>query len=388
MNILVLTDIIQAPILTKQKRENDVLFTTAELHEKMQKDVKFTFVFIVPYSNFFLSKFSKFWNEYKTFKDLGKFNYKNRLIEIIPVPTFKGRFKSALFSLAYIINRRKLERIIKENKIDLVHAHNVRLDSGMAYELYKRFKIPYVITSRELGTIKLDGYIKKCLTEAKAVLSLAPTQNKLAKLLNKNAFVVPHGVDSRFLETEKVYIRNSEPVRIVTMCRLLRWKNIDKVLLALEKIQHGFIYDVYGEGPDEQRLQDILSTLSIRSSVNFKGYIPYEKVPETLVNYDLFVMPSYKEKFGRVYIEAMACGLPVIGAKNCGIDDYIEEGVQGFTVNHRDVEELTNVLNKFITNKTLAITLGRNAKTYSKNFPWEVIIKKIDCIYRNAISKQ
>jgi len=387
MNILVLTDIIPAPILTKQKRENDVLITTADLHEHMQKDVKYTFVFIVPYSNFFFSLISKKWKEFVDFRRLKSFQYKNRTIEIITVPNIlrNGLFKSVLIPIGYFMNRKKLKRIIKDHDIDIVHAHTIKSEAGIAHQLYKRFKIPYVITTRELGTVEVDRSIKKYISNAKAIISQGYLQKTMADQLHENSYLLPHGVDSRFLTKEKIYSRDTAPLRIVTLSRLLVWKNIDKVLLALEKIQHGFIFDIYGDGPAEEGLKDLLSKLTIQPYVNFKGYIPYEEVPDMLVNYDLFILPSYKEKFGRVYIEAMACGLPVIGAKTCGMDGYIQEGVHGFTVNHKDVDEISNVINKFISDDTLKITLGKNAKKLAEAFPWEEIINKLDCIYKNAI---
>src|SRR5690606_1249079 len=136
---------------------------------------------------------------------------------------------------------------------------------------------------------------------------------------------------------EKIY--NDGPVlKIVTMARLLDWKNIDKVLYALKNIGAGFTYDIYGDGPEFKHLERIVQESGLQDKVQFKGFVPYDLVPQTMAEYDLFVLPSYKEWFGRVYIEAMACGLPIIGSRRTGMDGYITEGEQGFLVDHTNLD--------------------------------------------------
>jgi len=387
MNVLVLTDILPAPILTKKRQENDVLITTATFHENLHPDVKYIFVFVVTYSNFFLSLISNKWKEFKQFKGLGKYNYQGREIEIIAVPNFKedGPFKAMFINIGYYINRKKLKQLITASSIDLVHAHQIKTDAGIAYNLYKDLGIPYVVTSRKLGKLTLGKTLKEYLSSAKAIINLGYEQKAIADQHNKHSYLVPHGIDQHFLARERKYDPVKQPLRIVSLCRLLKWKNIDKVLLALENVQHDFTYDIYGDGPDLERLQSLLSESTISAKVNFKGYIPYHDVPGTLMKYDLFVLPSYREMFGRVYIEAMACGLPVIGAKNCGIDGYIENGVQGFLVNHLDIQEITHTINRFMEDDALKITMGKNAKNLSNDFSWVQVIDKVDSIYRQSL---
>ena len=392
MNILVLTDVLPAPILSAKKLENDVLIMTADFHENQKSDVHYTFVFVASYSNFLLSKVSNKWKELQQFRALERYEIRGRKVEIITVPNFKedGPFKSLLIRIGYHMNRQKLKRLLTHHQIDLVHAHDIKLNAGIAYHLYQDFKVPYVVTSRKLGKLKLGKTLVNYLEMAKAVINLGYSQQRIAEQHNPQSYIVPHGVDNRFLSQQKAYCednklcRGNHPLRLVSLCRLLKWKNIDKVMLALEQLEGDFIYDIYGEGPDEERLQSILATLKIRDRVNFKGHIPYKQVPETLVKYDLFVLPSYREMFGRVYIEAMACGLPVIGARDCGVDGYIQNGVEGFLVNHLDIQALARVIKKFMVEPKLKMTMGKNAKAFSTAFSWKEVIKKIDGIYRQS----
>src|SRR5690606_32504327 len=113
-----------------------------------------------------------------------------------------------------------------------------------------------------------------------------------------------------------------------------------------------FIFDIYGDGPEKEALEALVSKLGLSDRIFFKGYIANQILPEILIQYDIFMMPSYPETLGRVYFEAMACGLPVIGSVGTGIDGLIEDGVQGFLVDTRDNgfnDKINSILSKIIS---------------------------------------
>lgn len=385
MNVLILTNVIPAPILPTKKRENDVLLKTAALHEAMHQDVHYTFVYVL-YTSFFAKWLPKH-KEHRDFLDLKTFSADNRTIEIISVPRFKwnAQLWSVYMRLAYMINRKKLHRIVKDNKIDLIHAHNIMADAGVAYHLSKHFNIPYVVTSRQMGKGKLDRHIIKFMRHAKALISLSHQERKACNPFNKHSYVIGHGVERPFLEQQKAY-EETKVLKIVTMARLLDWKNIDKVLYALDNIGNGFTYDIYGDGPELEHLKNIVKLSKIKDKVQFKGFISYDLVPQTLAQYDLFVLPSYKEWFGRVYIEAMACGLPIIGSRKTGMDGYITAGEQGFLVDHTNLDDLQQNIKKFVDDPALKVTMGQKAKAFAQDFTWDNAIGKIDRLYRDVIA--
>jgi teichuronic acid biosynthesis glycosyltransferase TuaC len=385
MDILVLTDVIPAPILASKVRENDVLVRTAEIHESKHKDVHYTFVFVLHTSMLSHLKLSN--NEHKSFLNLKQFEYAGRTIEIISVPSFKwnSRLWSAYVKLAYFMSRNKLRRIVKENNVDVIHAHNFLADLGIAYELSKDLNIPYLVTARKTGLMNsIEKHIVKFSAKAKCMISLGLYEKNLCAKMNPNCHLIPHGIDDRFLLQEKEY-HSHKILKIVTVARLLFWKYIDQVILALDQIKEGFTYDIYGDGPYMDTLKALVEQTSIKDKVTFHGFLDYDAVPETLAKYDLFVLPSFRELFGRVYIEAMASGLPIIGAKTTGMDGYITEGEEGFLVDHTNVNELQWAINRFVTNEDLKIIMGRKAKELSKHFSWDAVITKLDTLYRDAV---
>lgn len=385
MNVLLLTNVIPNQFLAKKRRENDVLLKFAALHENAHKDVQYTFVYVL-FTSFFTWWLPKY-KEHKDFLDLKSFKADNRHVEIIAVPRYKWNAKlwSFYMRMAYLLNRKKLNRIVRENKIDLIHAHNIKADAGVAYYLSRHFNIPYLITSRQMGKGKIDRHMMKFMAEAKAMISLSYQEKQASDRFNKKSYVIGHGVEEPFLRQQKEYTASKE-LKIVTMARLLDWKNIDKVLYALENIKEGFTYDIYGDGPELENLNNIIKGLSIAGKIQLKGFIPYDQVPQTMAKYDLFVLPSYKEWFGRVYIEAMACGLPIIGSRKTGMDGYITEGEQGFLVDHTNLDDLQQAIQKFITDESLKIVMGKNARAFAQNFTWEAAINKIDRLYRDVVA--
>jgi glycosyltransferase involved in cell wall biosynthesis len=387
MNILVLTDTLPAPILAKKIRENDVLVTTADLHEQMYQDVNYTFVFLL-YTSFFTHIFPEY-KEHKEFLDLKSYKLKNRKIEIIAVPTFiKSNIFWALYmKFAFLRNRSKLGKIIRENNIDVIHAQDMLTNLGIAYQINKFFKIPFVVTSRHLARADhIKPHIQKFAAKAKGVINLGSFEKNLSAYLHPKSHLISHGINDRFLNQPKKF-NVGKTLKIVTVSRLLDWKNIDQIILALDQIKEGFTWHIYGDGPYLGTLKELVAQSSISNKVFFQGHIDYNLVPQTLAKYDLFVLPSFRELFGRVYIEAMACGLPIICAKNTGMDGYITEGEHGFLVNHKAVSELRDAIKRFISDENLKVTMGKKAQAFAKEFSWDVVIRKLDDVYRGVLTE-
>ena len=96
-----------------------------------------------------------------------------------------------------------------------------------------------------------------------------------------------------------------------------------------------------GRGDDQPRLKKLSRDLGIEEKVIFAGFVP---TPELVSHYqvcDAYIMPS-QEGFGIVYLEAMACGKPVLSGDNDGSADPLQDGHLGWRVPHRDVDAVAN----------------------------------------------
>ena len=83
-------------------------------------------------------------------------------------------------------------------------------------------------------------------------------------------------------------------------------------------------------------LRSVAQTFDVAGRVIFAGKVPHEELPDYFRTADVFVMPSVKEGFGIVFLEAAACGLPVIGGNRDGSVDALADGVIGTLVDPED----------------------------------------------------
>ncbi|MBW4092020.1 MAG: glycosyltransferase family 4 protein [Proteobacteria bacterium] len=136
----------------------------------------------------------------------------------------------------------------------------------------------------------------------------------------------------------------------VTVCRLLEKKGIDHALRAFATIVAEFPdcrFLVVGEGGFRDRLVVLAATLGVAERVVFTGLVAEEELVDHYRLGDVFVMPNRElangdtEGFGLVFLEANACGLPVVAGNAGGSPDAVSDGVNGLVVDGRDVGAIT-----------------------------------------------
>jgi glycosyltransferase involved in cell wall biosynthesis len=145
--------------------------------------------------------------------------------------------------------------------------------------------------------------------------------------------------------------------------RLKKEKGIFELIEAFKNVseQHNDVALLI-VGPDEEELkQELVSRLE--TSKEFVRFIDFTKVPEQyMAASDVFVLPSYREGFGSVIIEAASCGLPSIGSNIYGLSDAIKVEETGFLVPVRSSKPLEEVMLKLVNNDKLRNEMGTNAR--------------------------
>jgi glycosyltransferase involved in cell wall biosynthesis len=102
---------------------------------------------------------------------------------------------------------------------------------------------------------------------------------------------------------------------------------------------------------------------------------------------DLFVMPSWDEGFGIVYLEAMAHGKPVIACRGQGIEDVIVDGETGLLVEPKDLESLKEAMIRLLTDRRLAEDMGRKGRqVVLSDFTWEKSAQKLLKVYKEVLT--
>ena len=158
-------------------------------------------------------------------------------------------------------------------------------------------------------------------------------------------WILPDTVDGEVFRPIRRRKLPDGPV-LLTVARLdssERYKGVDCVLSTLAKIRvqfPGVRYIVAGRGDDRPRLEALAHGYGVADCVEFLGYVPDENLPQLFSEADVFVMPSQKEGFGIVFLEALACGVPVIAGNRDGSADALLDGRLGLLVDPDDTGQL------------------------------------------------
>jgi glycosyltransferase involved in cell wall biosynthesis len=126
-----------------------------------------------------------------------------------------------------------------------------------------------------------------------------------------------------------------------------RYKGQDRVirvLADLERASGPLCYIVAGSGDDRPRLEQLARECNVSHLVQFAGFVPDEEIQDHYRLADVFVMPSTGEGFGIVFLEAMACGCPVIAGNRDGSVDALAHGELGRLIDPHSPEELLQAL--------------------------------------------
>lgn len=213
----------------------------------------------------------------------------------------------------------------------------------------------------------------------------------------KNPITIKPGVDTSYYkeisreDNELFDLYNTENRTVIlTVSRLVKRKGIDLVIKALSDVDKDFLYFIVGDGPEKMHLEELVDELSLNDKVLFLGPQTDDIVLKYYSMCDFFIMTPYEvidhgkfdyEGFGIVYLEANACGKPVIATKSGGITDAVKDSYSGLLVEQNNAEAIKDAILKLINDKTLYNQLSKTSLQWAKLFDWKVAGKKyIDAI--------
>lgn len=324
-------------------------------------------------------------------------DYKNVTFYYKPIIKKYDRF---LYNWKITKQKKEIEKsVLIDKEIDLIHAHTVFSDGGTAYKLYKEYGINYIINVRNTDinwfykyALHLRPFMYKILLNAKSIVFISHAyKNNLLPLLpyyirseiKNKCVVIPNGIDDYWHQkvTPKLNYNISNELNLLFIGTLNKNKNLYKVLeaCALLNNRYDLTLNVIGEGSHKNQLVKLSKELGLESNVIFHGYISdKDKISEIMDKSHIFVMPSYKETFGLVYIEAMSRCLPVIYSKGQGIDGFFEDGEIGFSVDPYNIDSIVKSIDKIIINY---VNISNNCIINSSEFNWSVVTNSYIDIY-------
>ncbi|MCX5892546.1 MAG: glycosyltransferase family 4 protein [Deltaproteobacteria bacterium] len=192
---------------------------------------------------------------------------------------------------------------------------------------------------------KVDAVISISEVTAKRFLGWAGVQREKVFLLPNAVEAGHYGVGGKNPDLLQRYGLTGKTV-LLTLGRLAateRYKGVDEVLELLPALAERYpdlAYLIVGDGDDRERLQEKARRLGMGERVMFAGFIPEAEKADHYRLADAYVMPSTGEGFGFVFLEAMACGVPVLGSTLDGSREALRDGELGVLVDPRNREEL------------------------------------------------
>ena len=160
-----------------------------------------------------------------------------------------------------------------------------------------------------------------------------------------------------------------------------------KAAVQVKKSFPGTKFLIVGEGPLKGELEKLTKHLELEKEVVFMGF--QENTYQVLRDMDILVLPSVRETFGIVLIEAMAMAKPVIATKVGGILDVVKENETGLLVSPGDITELSQAIETLLKDRELSKKLGiQGRQSVEAKFNLDITIGQIEELYKKAIKKR
>jgi len=288
-------------------------------------------------------------------------------------------------------------RIIKRHRIDIVHCHGTKeaLVVGLAAKLLRK-KIIYTIEGDPNIEISISPYSYSFLDKLflrfswniglKLADKIVGCSNWMAEHLKKyglEATGIPNPIDYERFSNVMAHGSN-----IVCIARFEKVKNIETLIIAASEILKKYPevkLVIVGGGSQEKELKALAEKLSISDNVEFQGFRP--DVENVLKDALVFVLSSIYEPFGMVAAEALAAGLPIIVSKVGGLREIVKDGINGFSFNPRDWQELSKKILLLLENQKLREEMKNKAKESAKEFSPKNIALKYLRVYLDVLRK-
>jgi glycosyltransferase involved in cell wall biosynthesis len=244
--------------------------------------------------------------------------------------------------------------------------------------LSRSLKIPFVATVHGLDVfntcflggmpaawrrkISVDVY-----REARTVICIS---QKVQQILRNgmgdevHSVVVYNGVDPHLFSPGQSPVAQQEK-QILIVGNLIASKGHELALQACSRLRSSDLKVrclIVGDGPERARLASLADALGIAQQVQFAGRKSRAEVAEAMRGCSVFVLPSGNEGLGCVYLEAMACGKPVIGCQGQGIEEIIEHGKNGWLIPVAGLDELVEGLSTLLHSPELCARIGMAAR--------------------------
>lgn len=307
---------------------------------------------------------------------------------------FRGAITFVLFAIPAFL------RLTRSKNYNVLHYY-FGLPTGALQWLPGRHRnIPYIVSLRgsdvpgyDKFNTRLQLFHRLLLPVTRSIWNNAGKVVALSETLRDTALETVPGADiaviANGIESEQFYNANtrshdSSPVQLICVSRLIERKGIQHLLRALQIMQHDIHLTIVGEGNYQQQLMDLADQYQVNDKVTFYGYCPRENLVDLYSASDIFVLPTMAESFGLVFIEAMACGLPIIGTRVGGVPDIVLEE-NGILVEPDDYLAVRQAIDTLAGDQPRREAMGEACRRrVIAHYSWLSVAEKYEEIYAMA----
>lgn len=293
---------------------------------------------------------------------------------------------------------RVVDWVIQKNKIkfDIIHAHFTWTSGYVAMMLHEKYDIPFVVTIHSSKRFKeqlksSNQIVYSIWRKASAVIKVNDNIQEL-KEYNKNTYFIPNGFNRGLFYPEdknkcRDYLGLNKNKKILLSVGILeKCKGHIYLLRAIHSLVNIYGYKnillyIIGEGSYRYQLEEEIKRLNLEKYVKLVGRKLHKEVPSWMNSCDIFVLPSLRESFGIVQLEAFACGKPIVATETEGSRLLITSDKYGYLCSIGNSEDLAQKLNYAI--KT---DWDRNSMIgLSKNFTLDKVMNRVLEVYKNIL---
>ena len=309
---------------------------------------------------------------------------------------------------------RALLKTLRRRKPDynLIHCHTV-FDLGLAgLELRKAFGWPLVVTvygtdvnwlfeeAQRRAAPGIAEATRRVLNEADRVICVSRDLAGKVHLLGapkEKIHWIPNGVDTNLFtpgdqRKERKNLGWPETKKVVLFVgNVIETKGVGDLVDAVSEIEKGrkrvpdYLVIIAGLGGEyERKLRDMVSRRRLESKIRFLGPQPYDKVHTLMRACDILCLPSWREGWPLVLVEAMACGRPVVAASTGGIPEIVTGPELGILCEPRNPPDLADVLTRALDQQWDSELLVAHANNYS----YDKIARQIEGIYQKVLEEK
>ena len=341
----------------------------------------------------------------RTSSEINKYNIDNKNTQVIYKHILK-KIHRILFNRKINLINSVIKREVNLDKIELIHSHFLFSDGAVALKIKKEYNIPYVVTVRNTDIniffkyffhLRIKG--EQILLNSEKIIFITPKYKDLLlkkyvskkhyDIISKKIEIIPNGLDDFWLnnKNEIDFLSKIDKIKLLYVGDFTANKNIksiiESVLYLHSKGTLIHLTIVGGGGYNSQITENILKKCDKSLVTVHKRTSNKQELLNLYRSNNLFIMPSFKETFGIVYLEAMSQGLPIIYSQNQGIDGYFKDRAPGYSV---DPYSINDIKSKILLAFDNYEELSSNAFYQVDNFSWKDISKKYNELYSNCIN--